>query len=323
MEIILNNAKVEDTNYAIEESRVVLKRDYLEDLPAGEYKFTVRYNPMGEEFIENSTEGDKPEDITFTVKVQKAGLKAENFVYTEPEDLLYDEKAKVATVTSKISEISDDKITVKYYNSAGTNLTSAPTNAGTYTVKIDFVEGDNDAVWRNITADHWTFTIEKAAPTIKSTSTSVTYKHGLTLKDVPFPETKDNIPSGTWTWSYPGTVIQYAGDHRYEAIFTPNDSDNYATASRLIFVQVGKGKLSTGDFTFTPPEKGNAIYTGYGKSASVKPNGITGVGDITLKYYKLQVENGKLTIVDLGEKAPTDVGTYGVSIDVTEDVNYK
>ena len=246
---------------------------------------------------------------------------ASDFDFKVSANLTYDGEPKKAEVTARSEGIGE--ITVKYYNSAGTNLTSAPTNAGTYTVKIDFVEGDNDAVWRNITADHWTFTIEKAAPTIKSTSTSVTYKHGLTLKDVPFPETKDNIPSGTWTWSYPGTVIQYAGDHRYEAIFTPNDSDNYATASRLIFVQVGKGELSTANFTFTPPEKGNAIYTGYGKSASVKPNGITGVGDITLKYYKLQVENGELTIVDLGEEAPTDVGTYGVSIDVTEDVNYK
>ncbi|MDO4477319.1 MAG: X2-like carbohydrate binding domain-containing protein, partial [Clostridia bacterium] len=241
---------------------------------------------------------------------------ASDFDFKVSANLTYDGEPKKAEVTARSEGIGE--ITVKYYNSAGTNLTSAPTNAGTYTVKIDFVEGDNDAVWRNITADHWTFTIEKAAPTIKSTTTEVTYKHGLTLKDVPFPSTE----GGTWAWSDPDTtVIQYAGDRYYPAIFTPDDSDNYATASRLIFVQVGKGELSTDNFTFTPPA--NNIYNGFGIYPTVKPDNLTGVGDITLKYYKLQVENGKLTIGAPSEEAPTDVGTYGVSINVTEDVNYK
>ena len=241
-----------------------------------------------------------------------------NFDFKAPANLTYDGSAKEATVTAKSEKIREIKI--KYYDSKGNRITEFPTDAGKYTVKIDFVEGDNDATWNDITLPGWTFTIEKAAPTITSTATSVTYKPGLKLKDVPPPETKDNIPNGKWAWSDPNTVIQYAGDHRYEATFTPDDSDNYATASRLILVQVGKADLAIDNFTFTPPA--NNIYNGFGIFPTVKPDNLTGVGDITLKYYKLQVENGKLTIGAPSEKAPTDVGTYGVSINVTEDVNY-
>ena len=250
------------------------------------------------------------------------GFISSNFNFKAPDNLTYDGSAKEAKVTSKISGITDDKITIKYYKDGSE---TSPIDMGTYIVKIDVAAGDNYEAQENITADNWTFTIEKAAPTIKSTSTSVEYKHGLMLKDVPFPSTDGNIPNGKWAWSDSDTtVIQYAGDHYYPAIFTPVESasDNYATASRLIFVQVGKGELSTDNFTFTPPK--NNIYNGFGIYPTVKPNGLTGVGDITLKYYKLQVsEDGELIVLDPTSEPPTDVGTYGVSIDVTEDVNYK
>ena len=167
------------------------------------------------------------------------GFISSDFDFRAPDNLTYNGSQKVATVTSKISEISDDKITVKYYNSAGTNLTSAPTNAGTYTVKIDFVEGDNDAVWRNITADNWKFTIAKANPTIKSTTTKVTYKPGLTLKDVPYPSTTGNTP-GSWSWTYPSSSI-VAGTYTYSAKYTPTDTTNYNSVAKSITVTVNKG----------------------------------------------------------------------------------
>ena len=269
----------------------------------------IKYLPRLKVITYNETTNPAPRFVGFI---------SSDFDFRAPANLTYDGSAKEATVTSKISGISDDKITIKYYKDGSE---ASPIDIGTYIVRIDVYEGDNDAVWRNITADHWTFTIEKAAPTIKSTTTSATYKHGLKLSDVTPPSTEGNIPkNGKWAWSDSDTVIQYAGDHYYPAIFTPDGSDNYATASRLIFVQVDKGELAIGNFTFTPPA--NNIYSGFGIFPTVKPDNLTGVGDITLKYYKLQVENGKLTIGAPSEEAPTDVGTYGVSIDVTEDVNY-
>ena len=131
------------------------------------------------------------------------------------------------------------EITVKYYNSAGTKLTSAPKNVGTYTVKIDVAEGDNYEAQTDITADNWTFTITKADPTIKSIATSVTYKTGLTLKDVPYPSTTGNTP-GSWSWTYPSSSI-VAGTYTYSAKYTPTDTTNYNSVSKSITVTVNKG----------------------------------------------------------------------------------
>ena len=192
----------------------------------------VKYLPRVKVITYNETTNPAPRFLSpFT---------ANDFGFKAPANLTYNGSAKEATVTSKISEISDDKITVKYYNSAGTNLTSAPTNAGTYTVKIDFVEGDNDVVWRNITAGTWKFTITKANPTIKLISTSVTYKTGLTLKDVPYPSTAGNTP-GSWSWtSSTSTAISSAGTYTYSAKYTPTDTTNYNSVTKSITVTVNK-----------------------------------------------------------------------------------
>ena len=168
-EIILNNAKVEDTNYTINGSKVVLNGSYLESLLAGEHTFTVRYNPMGEEFIENSTEGDKPEDIDIVVKVQRATLSEDDFNYESPIDLIYNEKAKEAKVTVKEGITGVGEITVKYYDSEGTLIENPPTDVGEYTVKIDVAPSDKYNKIEDITSDDWKFTvsylsIEEAQP---------------------------------------------------------------------------------------------------------------------------------------------------------------
>ena len=76
-------------------------------------------------------------------------------------------------------------------------------------------------------------------PTINSTSTSVTYKPGLTLKDVPYPSTKGNTP-GSWAWSSSSTAISSAGKYTYSAKYTPTDTTNYNPVIRSITVTVNK-----------------------------------------------------------------------------------
>ena len=159
-----------------------------------------------------------------------------------PTNLTYDGTPKGATVTAKSGVEGIGEITAKYYDSKGNQITGLPTDAGKYTVKIDFVEGNNDATWKGITFPSWTFTIEKA-------------------------------------------------------------------------------ELKTDYFTFTPPVDNR--YNGSKISPTVEVNGISDIGNITLKYYKLQVEDGKLVVLDPTSEAPTDVATYGVSIDVPESSNYK
>ena len=165
---------------------------------------------------------------------------ASDFDFKAPTNLTYNGSQKVATVTATSGIEGMGKITVKYYNSAGTKLTSAPTNAGTYTVKIDVAEGDNYEAKTDITAGTWKFMIAKANPTIKSISTSVTYKPGLTLKDVPYPSTTGNTP-GSWSWtSSTSTAISSAGTYTYSAKYTPTDTTNYNSVTKSITVTVNK-----------------------------------------------------------------------------------
>lgn len=76
----------------------------------------------------------------------------------------------------------------------------------------------------------------------------------------------------------------------------------------------GKGIPATDDFIFAIPD--DSTYDGSVKQATVVPNAsITGMGEITVKYYD---ENGhKLN------GAPVDAGIYTVKIDVADGENYK
>ena len=326
------------------------------------------------------------------------GIISSDFDFKAPANSTYDGSAKEATVTSEILEIPDDKITIKYYNSSGTKLTSPPKNAGTYTVKIDVAAGDKYEAKTDITAGTWKFTIAKANPTIKSISTSVTYKPGLTLKDVPYPSIlgtegswawsnssisisaagtytylakytptnttnynsaeeyikitvnkadptigststtaaykpgltlgsvlppsiSETATAGSWIWSKSTTPISSAGAHYFEAKFKPTNT-NYNEVTKCILVTVSKATLQASDFKFAAPS--NLEYSADYKTATITRNSvIKGMGELTVKYFTKV--NGELTpLEDSSGKLliPTDVGTYYVGVDVSEDTNY-
>ncbi len=108
-------------------------------------------------------------------EIKKATPTADDFTFTPPTSLTYDGSPKTATVTS--TKIDASYVTVKYYQD-GTEV-SVPTNAGTYTVKIDVTESGNYFAASGLSANDWMFTIAKN--TDKPTVTldqyySLTYK---------------------------------------------------------------------------------------------------------------------------------------------------
>lgn len=109
--------------------------------------------------------GSEPEYNTPTTpfRVARATPQGSDFAYTAPSNLVYDGTQKSATVTTNLSGVKTGMgtITVVRYFQGSTELSSAPTNAGTYTVKIDVAQGDNYNAATDITADNWTFTIYK------------------------------------------------------------------------------------------------------------------------------------------------------------------
>lgn len=120
---------------------------------AGDVTFKLIYNGSGY-FPENYFE-------SFVVKIGKKALTAADFDVTLPADRTFDNTAKAASVTAKSSGVGE--ITVKYYDESGNLLTSSPVSAGTYTFKIDAADGGNYNAAKDLTADTWKFTIEKAA----------------------------------------------------------------------------------------------------------------------------------------------------------------
>ena len=90
-------------------------------------------------------------------EIKKATPTADDFTFTPPTSLTYDGSPKTATVTS--TKIDASYVTVKYYQD-GTEV-SVPTNAGTYTVKIDVTESGNYTAKADLTDENWAFTILK------------------------------------------------------------------------------------------------------------------------------------------------------------------
>ena len=73
--------------------------------------------------------------------------------------MIYDGQPKEATVEPKSGITGVGAVTIKYFDSTGNQLETAPTDVGPYTVKIDVKEGDLYAAATDLTGADWNFTI--------------------------------------------------------------------------------------------------------------------------------------------------------------------
>ena len=147
-------------------------------------------------YIASITVGGKTAWVDY--EIGKATPTADDFTFTPPTSLTYDSSPKTATVTS--TKIDASYVTVKYYQD-GTEV-SVPTNAGTYTVKIDVTESGNYTAKADLTDENWAFTILKG--TYNGTTTpktidivkgrSIAQTGSLTVTDFFAAETE--LPAG-------------------------------------------------------------------------------------------------------------------------------
>ena len=113
-------------------------------------------------------------DVDGVTATQKFEITAENlnsgdFTFQGPENLTYDGSPKEATVTVVQGKAdAAGSVTVKYYK--GDAQVTNPTDAGTYTVKIDVTAGTGYKEGSNITDSTWKFTIEPKHVTITGIS---------------------------------------------------------------------------------------------------------------------------------------------------------
>ena len=237
----------------------------------------------------------------------------------------------MATVTNIGGSTISGTTTFTYYNGGtvnGTGTSTAPTNAGTYTVVASFVSSDVN--YGNATSSPVTFTIAPVTPTPTVAALDV----GGVFNNKPFTATATvtgigNVtPVGTTTFTYyngstvNGTGTSAAptnfGTYTVVASFTSsNNSYTNATSNPVTF------KITPAPPTVTVVDNGGTV-TGNPYPATATVAGVGGVAGstlenvgLTLVYYSGSTASGTpLT------GAPTFIGTYTVVASFAGSTDY-
>lgn len=140
---------------------------------------------------------------------ERGTLAASDFVFEAPEDLVWDDTAKAAKVTAR-NGLTCGAITVKYYDSNGAELASAPKETGTYSVKIDVAASRDYKAASGISDSSWTYTIvpDTTAPQISGITQDKIYCGAVTatvtdknLKEVTVDGNKVTLQDNKFTVS--------------------------------------------------------------------------------------------------------------------------
>ena len=246
------------------------------------------YSASGDTITATCTEGcDITEGLTLTVSAPAAPL-------------IYDGSARAATLSTGYNTTAFPGSYEISYKQGETVLTSAPTNAGTYTASVTVGEATASV----------TYTIEKASikPTVSLS--------GWTYGDAPkTPEVTGNSGSGTVTYAY---KVKGAEDSTY-ASTVPTNAGDYTVKATIDATNNYNGGEATADFTIsrasiTPTVSING-WT-YGQTANTPlVGGNTGGGTETITYA---AKGGN----DYSATVPTDAGNYTVKYTVAESTNY-
>lgn len=180
------NQKYSGASYDV--ASYVTSGDWKHDPSVGEYRYT---DSEGNEISAPVNVGTYKVNVTVdgVTATQEFTIFAENlysgdFTFQGPKNLTYDGSPKEATVTvlpGKADAVGN--ITVKYYNKDDVQVTN-PTDAGTYTVKIDVTAGTGYNAVSNMGDSKWTFTIVPKPVTITGISAQGKVYDGNTDADI-------------------------------------------------------------------------------------------------------------------------------------------
>ncbi len=193
----------------------------------------------------------------------KRSAAAENFVYTAPENLVYDGTAKYAAVEVSPEITGMGAITVTYYKDGEA---VEPINAGTYTVKVSTADSDKYYAINDI--ELASFTIEKRPVTVTATDASKIYGEADPALDF-------TVSEETYKSSLAGEIVRTHGENVgvYEigqGTLTNENNPNYD----ITFI--------SGKFTIEPDKSGIEGLTVENVKSSDKEN---------VEYVYNQLEN--------------------------------
>lgn len=245
--------------------------------------------------IHNFTYSANNDTITATCNEKGCGLTDGKVTLTiSAEDATYDSNPHGATLDSAAWTAAGlTAPTIKYTGRENTTYAeseTAPTNAGDYTASIT-VDTDKTATVN--------YTIAKADPTYTApTGLSATY--GDTLASVDLPE--------GWTWADNTLSVGDAGSKSFNAVFTPDNTDNYNIVENIaVTVAVNPANIT--------PSVSIENWK-YGEDASTPSvEGNEGDGEVTYTYATKGSDN-------FSSNVPENVGEYTVKAEVAETLNY-
>ena len=185
-------------------------------------------------------------------------------------------------------------------------VTGEETNVGDdYTATASALSNSNYMLPENKTT---TFKISKATPSYTK-PTDLTATYGQTLADVALPD--------GWSWNdEAATSVGNVGSNNFNATFTPENTDNYNTATESLSIAVSKAASSV---KIAPTAK-TLTYTGSAQELVTAGEATGG----TL-YYAVTTENTAPTDENLYTTSiptGTDAGTYHVWYKVVGDTNH-
>ncbi|MCR5475371.1 MAG: hypothetical protein K6F28_09245, partial [Lachnospiraceae bacterium] len=128
-------------------------------IPEGLAEGTYMVKVFSEQYHTDKKTDYASDSSDISIEVGKNTPTADDFAVTLPTNTVYDGKAKTATAKTVPGVEGMGAVMVNYYKD-GTKLAGAPTDPGTYTVKLDVAEGDDYSAADDITKSDWTFTIQ-------------------------------------------------------------------------------------------------------------------------------------------------------------------
>jgi hypothetical protein len=174
---------------------------------------------------------------------------------------------------------SADSLT--YYagtDTTGTQLSGAPTDAGTYTVKATFGGNDNHTE----AAATKTITIAQATPTIEWNNPAV-IDHGTALSNTQLNAivkgVDNSVLAGNSVYTPAAGTVLSAGTHTLKVDFTPTDTVNYKGASKTVQITITVSLYNFGNGFYQPVD--NRIL-----------NGVKGGSTVPMKFEVFQGLSG-------------------------------
>lgn len=262
---------------------------YIAERPADPGNYTIKVTFAA---TDNYTEVVATDDFT----IEKMDLAASDLIFTRPSNLVYDGSVKTPTLQAANISLSTGMgaFTYEYYDSEGNLLNVSPINAGTYILKINATEGALYKAAQNLTADTWTFTIEKAQAVIDVDDTPIEVTYGET---VVLPAAESNF--GTVTCDLTPADMVNAGT--YNVTYSVADTDNYHGARKTVAVTVNPKALTEDDvtlsgvLTYNGSEQTQAVTVTEGITYEVSGATATNAGDYTIKVTASGNHTGSVT----------------------------